>query len=500
MLEQDVLGKLNALTEVQTVTVTSELGEQGKSEIARYLAIRYGGSIDIKIFEHSTWSDFNWQNADSSNQNIAKRIKQRLFKRQSIKLKPEELSEIGNLSEQYGMALDRTCYFTVTENLRWGKGDFGDSGSCYFTNKAYSLDTLEANGARALLFWNSGIPTKRGIGRCWLIYNDVGILLFNSYGLICREDDAKQSGGGTGRRDTSLLKMGMVLGTYLGLECTKTRLLVNNSADEPVYINREEGAESIPGGNAALLSVKPSACSLFSIEMTDPTLFCCQCCSMRSRGNQADLGFKMTPKNQLVCSSCFTSLYFECGACKILGERDQRKVVSNYASFVCKACLPSFPKCTHCGGYSIRESIFHTDDGTRYCKSCFANLVNECMCCTRKFTSKLMNKKGICPLCVDERRRTRQAVEKAVGEQLILSPQQIVPEEAPLFDQRFYRDLKKWAESEADPTRTKREVPDLVINWPDIMSTQALSDFMSSSHGNAIEAQRLRETLHVEEG
>lgn len=67
--------------------------------------------------------------------------------------------------------------FDITQQ-DWDAGDFGDSGSCYWEERAPARELIRDDGGGAIRFYKNG----KGIARAWIMPKDDGYIIFNGYG------------------------------------------------------------------------------------------------------------------------------------------------------------------------------------------------------------------------------------------------------------------------------------------------------------------------------
>ncbi len=156
----------------------------------------------------------------SSAGNLQKRIK-KLFKQRGIEVSPEVLSEISDIISKARNGSRTAMDFNTDFN--WNSGDFGDRGSCYWTDREYCRRFMQ-NDARfgAVRFFDS---EGKGIARAWTYYDEPSdsVVVWNAYGY-------------------NLEVIAKRVAQYLNVVNEKTvRLYANNDSVEYLYINNGHG-------------------------------------------------------------------------------------------------------------------------------------------------------------------------------------------------------------------------------------------------------------------
>jgi hypothetical protein len=163
----------------------------------------------LEVFRRLAW---RWGHPDGTfTQRLTKAIKAAW----DLNIPESILTQIGNLARNDSIQASEV-HFDITQNLNWKNGDFGDSGSCFWSGRKEIRSAMEKEGnfyairifgadrpaqfldiARDM--WgrmpreNSVIyyPNFKGVGRSWLYETTVSIgalnlpvlIIFNSYGV-----------------------------------------------------------------------------------------------------------------------------------------------------------------------------------------------------------------------------------------------------------------------------------------------------------------------------
>lgn len=100
-----------------------------------------------------------------------------------VKISNEQKMELGNLLNR---SRTSTYTFAFTNNFTWDAGDYGDSGSCFWQDRANAKDVIRKNNGYAMLVSNK--ETGKGVGRAWFFPHHkqypLIVAMFNGYGLM----------------------------------------------------------------------------------------------------------------------------------------------------------------------------------------------------------------------------------------------------------------------------------------------------------------------------
>ena len=212
----------NAL-QVSASALTSVLGIiNGQDEVIR--SGWYFSSENLRYVIAN--NELDWEVAGKGK--FPKRIASGLYKRYRIKLSPEAISEIGNVTRQ-SLTDASDHYVEFTKQLDDISENFMHGDSCWWNQEARHRCLLKENGGMAMRLFSSG-EYRRGelrgktldnlIARAWLVPVDehfftpvhdpmqaYGFLLFNAYGR-----------GGTSFGNSAGQPMSAVLASVLGMK------------------------------------------------------------------------------------------------------------------------------------------------------------------------------------------------------------------------------------------------------------------------------------------
>lgn len=147
-------------------------------------------AIQIQIYEMIRKADyppfptpqtFYWgwmiQHAeDGYNGTLPKRLSKLVFVSTGKYLSTKLQSDIGELAHR-NLTIGRFV-FDFDNDLGWEHGEFGDLNSCLLKGgNSYSRQQLVAMNCWAMRRWDK----DRGMGRCWMMPGEHGLVLFNRY-------------------------------------------------------------------------------------------------------------------------------------------------------------------------------------------------------------------------------------------------------------------------------------------------------------------------------
>lgn len=294
-----------------------------------------GGISDIRAIleKHHLSIDFpkyDWQwvwqvDEGTYKGNLPTRIANYAYKRYNGFKLPEEVKrEIGDSASKNVGLISGGIEFDFDEKLDWDSGKFGDSGSCFWQSRRDCIKLLRHKGARAIRFYKDG----KGIGRAWLANAELGILVFNAYGI-------------------PLFEIARILTLFIGLDTKgvtskQIALSCRGSTEHPLYIN---------GGVCFLVGEKQEVNS-FDLKWREETL--CNNCEtfIPEDYNGGGLRYKL-------CARCWNSMYKKCCSCGKMIARGENN------GDLCLSCAAYL--CVNCGKYEAPRSQYRWD---RLCARC----------------------------------------------------------------------------------------------------------------------------------
>ncbi len=307
---------------------------------------------------------------------LPKRIGKWYYQEHATKLTPDQLTTIGNIGSQHSTR-DETYSFDFVDRIDWSAGDFGDSGSCFWSCHASAKDMILDNGGGAVRFFHA--DTHNGIARAWIVPRPDGcFLVFNGYGM------------GT-------LPIARIVATHLDHAYYRQVKLTNNGISD--------GALWINGGNGYLVGPQSVVTTIDAIDLDwdDPDGCVCEHCG--DRIDEED--HYHNPDGDDYCGSCHDNRVAYCESCHedcwIVDTRTDPS-----GDLICESCYSDSVRwCEHCGEDVWESDTKEDPDSNIICDSCHSDNVVECVYCDKEVWSKdvLADPDGgdCCQSCFDDR-------------------------------------------------------------------------------------------------
>lgn len=313
---------------------------------------------------------------------LPKRLSSWLRKAHSETMTQKHLSDIGALAARH---CDRTgkylCDFT--RDFGWRAGDFGDDGSCYWSDRSAARDVIRDHGGYAFRFYNPEEPAE-GWGRCWIL--PVGRQAATQSGRSFTEEPFIMFNGYHAKGST-LITMARILATWKGLHYQKVRVS-NMDDDDLLYLN--SGTGYLLGLTNEILGIEEIALEIDVSSYQSDDRRCCDDC--REPTDDDDLH---SVGDNKVCNRCYKANYFYCElCCENYHNDDGRSTYEGYT--YCESCADDFERCNDCGDYIARDrNKYYVDD---------ENGDSQCYCPDCKDAAQRAH---------DEREKAKQAAEEA---------------------------------------------------------------------------------------
>lgn len=447
-----------------------ELSDEGQAEILELL--QGYGDITSASFRAKLPDDWSWEWKVAHGTyagTLSKRIQSFVYKTWDRKLTDEVVTAIGNKANQHTLNA-RSFIFDFDHDLDWKAGDFGDNGSCFWSEKTYVLPTLQHFGGLSVRLYSQQPRTDAyvGVGRALIlpwIKNDIkgyspdkwsqpdGLFVFNGYGKDQVNYGESSSGQKYGRMQ--VLDYARLLALFFGVSYQRVRLAVNSSTASPLYVNND-GNAILVGPADEIGPFKPTGplgnkrYNLFDVKWSKEEmsrfLKRCENCEkvITPNGRGTTRKEVQGPDGRFYCESCLKSIFIPCGGCgnllnsKVDGNRVQAHALQAVPGqtnrgylYLCGDCRPRLTfKCVSC------RAIHHVSDKTDYhipnggrqpkrvfvCPSCARDKihVSNCPSCSRAYPIGALVAQpapgktrlyGACPQC------RYKAKKKAAGEQ-----------------------------------------------------------------------------------
>lgn len=445
-----------------------ELSDEGQYEILNLIEGHTRltvGQIREALPEDWSWE---WKVAHGTYAGtLSKRIQSLVFKKFDVKLIEAMVTAIGNSANQHTLQA-RSFLFDFDNKLDWAAGDFGDDGSCFWTEKSYILPTLAHFGGFSLrLYQTDDKGRDHGSGRCLIMpysRNDLGkfdpakwlnpdaLLVFNGYGKDM-DNYGKSKVSSQRYGNMQVLDYARLLALFLGVSYQRVRTRVNASSTSPLFINNEGMAVAVgqvevvkPWLPAGPLGAKRYTTLDVVWDKTEIRKFMVECancsrmCSVTPIGNMRKL--VVGPDEKSYCQDCYESIFVPCfGGCgkRLNGKARDMQVTADRLGHVPRAtngghiviCADCRPRvafqcalCRHWHHLSDRVDYHIANAGRQpkrsyVCTECDRNRVHTALCptCTRTYPVAQLTQRIAghlmftqCPQC------RHRAKKKAVGE------------------------------------------------------------------------------------
>lgn len=309
---------------------------------------------------------------------FTKRVSKYYHQTMKLKCPPEFLTELGNMARSHSSEAI-TYQFEFVDDIDWDDGDYGDGGSCWWSQYAAARSTLTGNGGGAIRFYDAD---GDGIGRAWIVPYEGFYFLFNGYGF-------------TG--DSTLI-IARVMSQYLGVTYKKVSLSNYGTAYNTLYINNATGYAI---GTSEQIEFVEAHDFEFEIECEETCYNCGDCID----GD----GYTGADEN-VYCESCYNDNFSHCDDCGETHWHDDITHVENHG-YYCDDCRDhKFIGCSECGDYRVPDEMTCADEECEhcYCKSCRSLALDFCTACQQwrmkdEFVDSLITVgKRICEGCRKE--------------------------------------------------------------------------------------------------
>jgi hypothetical protein len=290
---------------------------------------------------------------------LPKRVAKFVYQELGQKLTRDQMSEVGNLATQHSMR-DETYYCDIVDDFDWVDGDFGDSGSCYWSCHSYAREEmLPGHNAFAIRFWRSE-SGEEGFARAWIIPYQDCCIVFNGYGM-------------------ETLPIARVLSAHLGHAYYRRIGFTNNGTDSgSLYIN---------GGSAWLVGPQSSVVKIDAIDLEweeEETCSCYYCGCSIGDDHYHD------PDGDDCCSGCYHDRVSYCESC----DRDvwgSSTTEDPDGSTICDSCFSDHcTRCDECENPVWDRNVKNGLDGGCYCERCYDDNHDECCECDDTFLASDM--------------------------------------------------------------------------------------------------------------
>ena len=361
---------------------------------------------------------------------VVRRLTKALKVRLGANVNSDLSARLGSLIASWTSG-DGLYHFDFTTEIDWSVGDFGDHGSCFWSDRSVARAALMNDaGFRAMRFYAPNaeeVPgrtygTGYGVGRAWILLRSIGQrgtdeypFVFNGYWYAA--GDRAMNHDQTEESDATWMAA-KVLAAHIGedAEPTRVRAINGQSWDGKLYINAGRAVMVAPPGIAETLTQPIN----FRVAINVPTCSACRrgfrngigvysdprpgheyeearyCaeCFNRYFPTCPDCGTRVyqydmlrTPTGRTVCHACYSKLYYTCGTCGIPKRREAEAPVelSALGGLTCPRCVQKLQwGCANCNVICTAENSapFMTDFVYRQRVAGIAadQIMWQCMC------------------------------------------------------------------------------------------------------------------------
>lgn len=315
------------------ITLIKRFVDSQNPQSEEWLALNASYTRRYMPFIPSEW-EWKWKVAGKAEYTgtFPKRLTNYFWKECGLKCPDSFTKELGNLARQHSHE-SLTYSFELVNRIDWQDGDYGDSNSCFWSDRQQALKMLEQNDALAIRFYNG----EQGIARAWIAQlSESRYILFNGYGI-------------------ETIKIAQIFSAWLKLTYKKISLYNHGETSGSLYIN-----------NGGYLIGTLEQCAAMSSH--DLYYNCDDCYTCDNCGNEIseDEGYA-TPNGEVYCSSCFYDNYDDCAHCGEAAYREDMTYVESMGD-VCERCLDRhYFLCDSCHEYRANRNFI---EGKDYCMIC----------------------------------------------------------------------------------------------------------------------------------
>lgn len=389
------------------VLITEELRKAGNDDMKYHM--------ENGVFWPDVWS-WRWTEPHGAYVgNLPKRIQSLCYKRYRRQLPPDTISAIGNIARA-NTNQHTTWVYDFDKELSWNVGEFGDTGSCFWTEKPWCLPLLKDMGGFAIRVYDPEKRTK-GIGRGLIIAYDPikesgkdplsklmtkgkldeeslalaaqdggppTVIVFNGYGQF-RNDYVNERGKRYGHMQS--MDYARLMAQILGQSYHKTTFTVNGKHDDPMFINNEGTSSFLVGPDPLIRQLEVVNISVEKALVSKHKQTCTNC----GRGVGPLAGKRqatLAPDGSLYCYECFYKIYVKCYGCVTVIRRGREGIVQSIEGNF-QACSVHFVKiakrCQHCGECWAMDEISKVGLKKMVCPNCIRNYTRNCWQCRHRF-------------------------------------------------------------------------------------------------------------------
>jgi hypothetical protein len=310
------------------------------------------------------------------------------------------------LSTSIAKGDDRKVEFS--DNFIWRPGEFGDGGSCFFSNTSdshtYDRAYIAQNGSLVFKVYNN---SGRGLGRCWVNTEKLSagiIIAHNFYGMNVAD-----------------------FITYITHAISPIPEHMFVQIDSDLYINNREGVKfgygllnkdcytlySKYGEPVKCLRCGEKSDDQFYTDDTTgewycedcrgPSFYCDSCGYSYFESDREPM--RVDHGHTIVCDSCFDDYYAHCPICDDYRYADDFSYVideNGEELSICYSCYNNHTtSCEVCGETTLDTAVCEVE-GCQLCPVCFNDKTGACDNCGEKFDTSNLNEDNLCTYCAEK--------------------------------------------------------------------------------------------------
>jgi len=267
---------------------------------------------------------------------LPKRLSAYYFKQHEIKSPASFLEKVGAIARPH-VSNNIVYTFQFVGEFDWQPGEFGDSSSCYFGDRAGALEMIRENGGMAICFYDEN---EDGLARAWLYEVEECVYIpWNGYGM-------------------ETIHIARIFAGWTGLSYKRIALTNGFTAYGILWINGARGfVIGAPDKVAEFIS--------YNFNWEEINVYICHYCGKTLNEDEMYVG----ADDEQYCSRCFHDIFAYCDSCDETTYRDNLTYTDDNQD-VCESCLDSnYTRCENCGTY-VRNEDAHFHDGDHLCEDC----------------------------------------------------------------------------------------------------------------------------------
>lgn len=274
---------------------------------------------------------------------LPRRISKFFYDKYKVKMPASVVEKVGVIASDNRQKSSEKYVFQFTDTLVWERGDFGDDGSCWFSNCSMARPYLRGADGVAVQFFDP--DTDAPMARCWLVpafpLKDT-FVIFNGY-------------GNGAFRGQPLNTMSTVLAAYFNL--SKIRGHVHNGNVNTKSVFYLNGDSYIFASAKTMQLINPETMYNLNIEK----VFTCHNC-----------GVKILDATEAHRDNNYIAY---CENCK---EHKNTVAIEKSTKLRCSNCHKVVDN---------EDELTNDPDGDDLCEECFGNMWQTCEHCDEYFPS-----------------------------------------------------------------------------------------------------------------